>query len=126
MDDVQTSDTPATSLDANRRLRATLIGFTAVLMWSLLALFTAASGSVPPFQLAAMCFLVGGSIGLARWIAVPSARASLRQPAVVWALADNEAACRFYKNAGGRKVARGSERFGDKTLAKIAFAFARG
>ena len=45
---------------------------------------------------------------------------------VVWALADNEGACRFYKNAGGRKVARGSERFGDTVLAKVAFAFARG
>jgi hypothetical protein len=30
--------------------RATLIGFSAILMWSLLALFTAASGRVPPFQ----------------------------------------------------------------------------
>lgn len=33
---------------------ATLIGFIAVLLWALLALFTAASGRVPPFQLAAM------------------------------------------------------------------------
>ncbi len=46
--------------------------------------------------------------------------------AVVWALAENDGACRFYKNAGGRKVARGSERFGDVTLAKVAFAFANG
>lgn len=66
--------------------RATLVGFTAVLMWSLLALFTAASGRVPPFQLAAMCFLIGGLIGVTRWIAAPAARASLRQPAAVWAL----------------------------------------
>jgi len=29
-------------------------------------------------------------------------------------------------DAGGRKIARGSERFGDVTLAKVAFAFARG
>lgn len=80
---------PTTTLapdDASRRVRATLIGFTAVLMWALLALFTAASGQVPPFQLAAMCFLVGGMIGLCRWIAVPSARAALRQPARVWLL----------------------------------------
>ncbi len=46
--------------------------------------------------------------------------------AVVWALAENEGACRFYKNAGGRKIARGSERFGDVTLAKVAFAFSNG
>ena len=45
---------------------------------------------------------------------------------VVWALADNDNACRFYKNAGGRKVARASERFGDVALTKVAFAWGRG
>jgi len=35
---------------AMNRAAATLTGFTAVLMWSLLALLTAASGQVPPFQ----------------------------------------------------------------------------
>jgi ribosomal protein S18 acetylase RimI-like enzyme len=44
---------------------------------------------------------------------------------VVWALADNEQACRFYRNAGGRKVARANERFGDVSLTKVAFAWAR-
>src|SRR5882672_3300172 len=39
---------------------------------------------------------------------------------VVWALADNEGACRFYRNAGGRKVARANERFGDTALTKVA------
>ena len=42
---------------------ATAIGFIAILLWSLLALFTAATGNVPPFQLAAMTFLVGGLVG---------------------------------------------------------------
>jgi ribosomal protein S18 acetylase RimI-like enzyme len=45
---------------------------------------------------------------------------------VVWALADNDNACRFYRNAGGRKVARANERFGDVALTKIAFAWGRG
>src|SRR5688572_30427149 len=44
------------------RGRATLIGFSAILMWSLLALFTAASGAVPPFQLAAMTFALGALV----------------------------------------------------------------
>jgi ribosomal protein S18 acetylase RimI-like enzyme len=44
---------------------------------------------------------------------------------VVWALADNENACRFYKNAGGRRVARANERFGDTSLTKVAFAWGR-
>ena len=69
------------------RSTATLIGFTAVLMWALLALFTAASGKVPPFQLSAMCFAIGGCIGLTRWITVPQARAALaRQPWKAWVL----------------------------------------
>lgn len=44
---------------------------------------------------------------------------------VVWALADNDGACRFYRNAGGRKIARANERFGDVALGKIAYAFER-
>jgi drug/metabolite transporter (DMT)-like permease len=44
--------------------RATLIGFTAVLMWSLLALFTIGSAPVPPLMLNAICFGIGGLIGL--------------------------------------------------------------
>jgi drug/metabolite transporter (DMT)-like permease len=46
------------------RLRATAIGFTAVLMWSLLALFTIGSAPVPPLLLNAICFGIGGLIGL--------------------------------------------------------------
>jgi ribosomal protein S18 acetylase RimI-like enzyme len=45
---------------------------------------------------------------------------------VVWALADNEGACRFYRNAGGRRVARANERFGEVSLTKVAFAWGRG
>ncbi|MCF6315820.1 MAG: EamA family transporter [Marinosulfonomonas sp.] len=46
------------------RTRATAIGFIAVLLWSLLALFTVGTAPVPPFQLTAMCFAIGGAIGL--------------------------------------------------------------
>lgn len=42
---------------------ATLIGATAIGMWSLLALFTVATGSVPPFQLAALTFAIGACVG---------------------------------------------------------------
>ena len=44
--------------------RATAIGFIAVLLWSLLALFTVGSSPIPPLQLNAMCFAIGGLIGL--------------------------------------------------------------
>jgi drug/metabolite transporter (DMT)-like permease len=46
------------------RSKATVIGLSAILMWSLLALLTIGSAPVPPFQLNALCFGVGGTIGL--------------------------------------------------------------
>jgi len=45
--------------------RATLIGFSAVAMWALLALLTDASGRVPPFLLSAITFTIGTAVGLA-------------------------------------------------------------
>lgn len=69
-----------------RRSTATLIGFTAVLMWALLALMSAASGAVPPFQLAAMTFLIGGLMGAVTWPFRKGAIASLRQGWQVWLL----------------------------------------
>ena len=65
---------------------ATVAGFGAILLWSLLALFTAASGTVPPFQLAAMTFLIGGLCGCATWIVRPSRARALIQPWPVWLL----------------------------------------
>jgi drug/metabolite transporter (DMT)-like permease len=44
---------------------ATATGFVAVLLWATLALFTAMSGRVPPFQLVGMTFVVGGVFVLA-------------------------------------------------------------
>lgn len=70
----------------SKRLVATLVGFIAILMWALLAFFTAASGTVPPFQLTSMTFLIGGVIGLSTWIVRPGAYKVLRQPWPVWAL----------------------------------------
>jgi drug/metabolite transporter (DMT)-like permease len=54
-------------------------------MWSLLALFTAASGSVPPFQLAALTFALGSLVGFI-WIAAGRRWRDLVQPWPVWAL----------------------------------------
>ena len=42
---------------------------------------------------------------------------------VIWALSDNEPAVEFYRTLGGRMVARSSERFGGKSLDKVAFAW---
>lgn len=68
------------------RNSATAIGFIAVLLWALLALFTAGSGQVPPFQLTAMSFAIGGSAGALTWIFRPHGIAALRQRWQVWLL----------------------------------------
>ncbi|SLN26161.1 aromatic amino acid exporter YddG [Oceanibacterium hippocampi] len=66
-------------------LRATLIGGIAVLLWALLALFTAATGQVPPFQLAAMSFTIAFLVAVVMWLRRGRAvLARLRQPPVVW------------------------------------------
>jgi len=64
----------------------TALGFSAVLMWSLLALMTARSGSVPPFQLAAMTFVIATLVGLAAMKARGTAMAVFRQRPAVWIL----------------------------------------
>lgn len=46
------------------RNRATVIGCSAILLWSLLALFTVGSAPVPPFLLNTLCFGIGGLLGL--------------------------------------------------------------
>jgi drug/metabolite transporter (DMT)-like permease len=65
-------------------MRATLIGLTAILMWSLLALLTVATGRVPPFQLAAMTFALGACVGPLTWIVRGEGVQALRQPPVAW------------------------------------------
>lgn len=46
------------------RRTATAIGFIAVLLWALLALLTVATAPMPPFQLTALTFAVGATVGL--------------------------------------------------------------
>ena len=59
------------------RSRATAIGFVAVLLWSLLALFTVGSAPVPPLLLNALCFSIGGTLGLI-WTAATVGLGQLR------------------------------------------------
>ena len=65
---------------------ATLIGLAAILMWSLLAVMTVATGTIPAFQLAAMTFAIGGAVGLLTLLRKPQALQLLRQPAAAWAV----------------------------------------
>src|SRR6202521_2224244 len=63
---------------------ATLIGLTAILMWSLLAVLTVATGKIPAFQLAAMTFAIGALTGFLTWIGRPEAIRALRQRPLAW------------------------------------------
>src|SRR3974390_951688 len=63
---------------------ATLIGLTAILMWSLLAVMTVATGTIPAFQLAAITFAIGALVGSLTWIGRPQAIRALKQPPVAW------------------------------------------
>ncbi|MBD3786024.1 MAG: EamA family transporter [Sphingomonadales bacterium] len=60
------------------RNQATLIGFSAVALWALLALFAVGSAAVPPLQLNAICFAIGGVIGLI-WVAATEGFAVLKR-----------------------------------------------
>jgi drug/metabolite transporter (DMT)-like permease len=51
----------------SQRLRATAIGFIAILLWATLALFTTATGQVPPFQLLVLTFGIAFAVSLLRW-----------------------------------------------------------
>ena len=59
------------------RHRATTIGFIAVLLWALLALLTVGSAPVPPLQLNAICFAIGGGLGVI-WVVRTGGLAQLR------------------------------------------------
>ena len=67
------------------RSKATLIGFAAILQWSLLALFTIGSAPVPPLLLNALCFGIGGVIGLVWTVATGQAGQLRKVPFGVYA-----------------------------------------
>ncbi|PTV93854.1 EamA domain-containing membrane protein RarD [Rhodobacter aestuarii] len=60
------------------RNQASLIGFSAVALWALLALFTVGSAPMPPLQLNAICFALGGAIGVV-WVGATDGFGVLRR-----------------------------------------------
>lgn len=66
------------------RVRATVIGLSAVLMWATLGLFGAGSGAVPPFLLNALCFGISGTLALI-YVAASGKLQRLKQPPKIWA-----------------------------------------
>ncbi|MGO4872694.1 MAG: DMT family transporter [Roseiarcus sp.] len=71
------------SLHRSASRAATLIGLGAIGLWSVLALLTASAGAVPPFELAALTFAIGGAFGLV-YAAARGRLAALAQPWPVW------------------------------------------
>ena len=63
---------------------ATLVGLTAILLWSLLSVLTVATGKIPAFQLAAMTFAIGAAVAFTSFIWRPQAFRALKQPLVAW------------------------------------------
>ena len=61
------------------RTRATATGFSAVLLWSLLALFTVGTAPTPPLLLNAICFTIGGALGLIVYTLVGAAATVVMQ-----------------------------------------------
>jgi drug/metabolite transporter (DMT)-like permease len=66
--------------------RATLIGFSAVAMWALLALLTDASGDIPPFLLSAITFAIGTLVGFAARLFAAAPPAPAKIPLQVWVI----------------------------------------
>ena len=64
--------------------RATLIGFSAIAMWALLALLTDASGRTPPFLLLALTFAIGTAVGLVARLFMPAPAEPVKIPFQVW------------------------------------------
>lgn len=67
------------------RTEATLVGFTAILMWASLGTLVAVSGRLPAFEMNALTFGISGLVGCI-WLAVTGRLHVLRQPWRVWAL----------------------------------------
>jgi drug/metabolite transporter (DMT)-like permease len=64
---------------------ATWIGTTAIVLWSTLGVLTAMTGDIPPFELTAMTFGIGGAIGLG-FVAARGRVSHLKQNWRVWCL----------------------------------------
>src|SRR5262245_1485933 len=63
---------------------STLVGLTAILMWSLLSVLTVATGKIPAFQLLALTFAIAAAVAFASFLFRPSAFGALNQPLVAW------------------------------------------
>ncbi|MEP9366087.1 EamA family transporter [Xanthobacter sp. VNH20] len=83
MRDDESAAPPARRTPPLSSRRATRIGLIAIALWSTLALCTAATGRVPPFQLTALTFAIGGLVGVIAALRGPGLGV-LRQRPAAW------------------------------------------
>jgi drug/metabolite transporter (DMT)-like permease len=77
---------PMTIVDVDRR-RAMVAGFCAIALWGALATLSVSAGPIPPFQMVAMTFAIGATIGIVRALARGVGwRGLVGWPARVWLL----------------------------------------
>ncbi len=67
-------------------MNPTLSGLAAIGLWSVLALFTAGTGPVPPFQLAAITFAIASVVGFGVMRFTSTSITVFRQPPRAWAI----------------------------------------
>jgi drug/metabolite transporter (DMT)-like permease len=67
-----------------KTMRATAWGFSAILMWGMLALLTSWNRNIPPFELTAMTFTVAFIIGVLVWLKDGADFTCLKQPLSIW------------------------------------------
>jgi drug/metabolite transporter (DMT)-like permease len=67
-------------------MNPTLSGLAAIGLWAVLALFTAGTGPIPPFQLSAVTFAIASLVGIAFMRIRGTSLSVLRQPPRAWAL----------------------------------------
>ena len=65
-------------------MKSTMIGFSAILMWGLLALLTSFTNKIPPLQLTAMTFTIAFVVGLLFWGFKGANSRCFKQPVIVW------------------------------------------
>lgn len=65
-------------------VKATLVGFAAILMWGMLALLTSLTNKIPPLQLTSMTFAVAFGVGIVFWMVNGADSRCFRQPKSMW------------------------------------------
>lgn len=70
--------------DSTYSMKATILGFSAIAMWGMLALLTSLTNRIPPLQLTAMTFAIAFGAGTFFWVLKGADARCFRQPRRMW------------------------------------------